>query len=57
MAIVIIAIISLIAIGVAVKLYDEQIRASRYGKSIVVYATLLSLITIIYKFVKFIFGG
>ena len=57
MAITIIAIISLIAIGVAVKLYDEQIRASKYGKSIVVYATLLSLITIIYKFVKFIFGG
>lgn len=57
MVVTIIAVISLIAIGIAVKLYDEQIRASKYGKSIVVYATLLSLITIIYKFVKFIFGG
>ena len=57
MIVTIIAVISLIAIGIAVKLYDEQIRASKYGKSVVVYATLLSLITIIYKFVKFIFGG
>lgn len=57
MVIVIIAALVLIGICIAVKLYDEQIRASRYGKAIVVYLTLLALLTIIVKFVIFLIGG
>lgn len=57
MAVVIVAALVLIGICIAVKLYDEQIRASKYGKAIVVYLTLLALLTIIVKFVIFLIGG
>lgn len=57
MAVIIIAVIVLIGICIAVKLYDEQIRASKYGKAIVVYLTLLAFLTIIVKIVIFLIGG
>ena len=46
-----------IAIVVVVKLYDEQIRANRIYKSIVVYAFFLMIIFIIAAIANLIFGG
>lgn len=50
-------IIGLVVDGFIVKVFDEAIRSSRYGKQIVNTATILLLILLLYSLLRLIIGG
>lgn len=54
---VIIGLIILLCVCVAVKLFDADIRASRYGKYIVVWVTVCDLFFLLFSTITLIFGG
>lgn len=53
----IISVVALFAVCVVVKLFDDDIRSSRYGKYVVVWVTLISLATLIISFINLLIGG
>ena len=54
---ILVSAIGLIIIGIVVKLFDDSIRESRYGKSIVVYSTMVLLLIFVFSIIKLLIGG
>jgi hypothetical protein len=53
----IICIIGLLVDAFVVKVFDEEIRSSRYGKQIINTVTIGLLLLLLYSFIRLILGG
>ena len=52
-----IAIIILVGLLVCVRLFDASIRASKYGKQIVVYIFVIDVLYILARLIWYVIGG
>lgn len=53
----IICILGLLVDGFVIKVFDEDIKSSRYGKQIVNTVTILLLVILLYCLLRLILGG
>ena len=53
----IVCILGLLVDGFVIKVFDEDIRSSRYGKQIVNAVTILLFVLLVYYLLRLILGG
>lgn len=53
----IICIVGLVVDGFVIKIFDDDIKSSRYGKQIVNTVTILLLVVLLYCLLRLILGG